>query len=174
MTEIIVAKLDRQRQTLPVYQMAKKNNFYAEQVYQFLFRKLSPDNPLSSLPESIQRKLTGGSSGFSKYDKYEFQLRLLKRGTTLVGFALWNYPRENNGKCCLEFLLIDETEQGKGYGKILMDDFIKWADKNRPHVLIQIPANDERCKHIYSKYGFTPKPNPKDTPEIVDWERKPL
>jgi len=165
--QLIIALVEDPKATLPVYQLAKKNNFYPEQVYNFLFRDFSPDHPVSKLPKPIREQL---SKAFANYDKYDFQLTLLKRDKALVGFAFWTCPKENNGKCCLEFLLIDGPDQGKGYAKILMDNFIRWADANRPHILIQIPSKDERCKHFYTKYGFKPK-NPADTSELVNWER---
>jgi GNAT superfamily N-acetyltransferase len=167
-TNLTIGDITNKKHTLSAYLLARKLNFYPEQLYNFLFRDFSPDIT-SRIPEPILRQLRQ-QSNFNSYDKYDFQLRLLTIGTKLVGFAFWTCPKENNGKCCLEFLLIDEPYRSKGYGKILMDDFVQWADANRPHILIQIPSKDERCKHFYTKYGFKPK-NPADTAELVNWER---
>ena len=50
-------------------------------------------------------------------------------------------------------LYVDKEYQGKGLGKLLMDEILNWSDPKRP-LELEVASYNERAKAFYRKYGF--------------------
>jgi GNAT superfamily N-acetyltransferase len=154
-TQIIIGDLTNKQHTNAVLKLSLTHNFYIDAIWTMVLRKLSPSltKQLRLAGWSQERIDQEETKQLSKYDAYIWELRLLVKDEKVIGFAFWDYPKTGKG-CSLEFLLVDKAERGKKYGKLLMDDFIAWADANRPEIKIQFPIADKLLVKIYTKYGF--------------------
>jgi GNAT superfamily N-acetyltransferase len=157
-TQIIIGDLTNRQHTNAVVKLSLTHNFYIDPIWNMVLRKLSPAltkqlRLAGWTQERIDREET---KQFSKYDDYNWEFRLLMKDDKFIGFTFWDYPKKSKrGQgCCLEFLLVDGAERGNKYGKLLMDDFIAWADTNRPEIKIQFPIADRMLVQFYTKYGF--------------------
>lgn len=157
-TQIIIGDLTNKQHAYAVVKLSLTHNFYIDPIWNMVLRKLSPPltNKLRLAGWSQERIEREETNQFAKYDDYNWEFRLLIKDETVIGFTFWDYPKTSKtGRgCCLEFLLVDEAERGKKYGKLLMDDFIAWADANRPEIKIQFEIKDRMLVQIYTKYGF--------------------
>ena len=99
-------------------------------------------------------------------DKFAFNFRILIVEGKVVGFTTMDWRKDNkDGKCMFEFLLVDEAERGKGYGKLLIEDVINWCKEvDKCYIKVQFETRDEKLKIIYGKYDFKhyPEEEPKD------------
>ena len=86
----------------------------------------------------------------AKYIK-ENQVYKLINNEVLVGFYAYN--PENNTDIKLNFLFIEPKFIGKGYGKILMFDFLKRLEKTKFNRVI-LDA-DPNAENFYSRLGFS-------------------
>ena len=92
-----------------------------------------------------------------------------------VGFWGASNLKKMNGKCVLEYLLVDESERRKGYAKKLMSNFFEWIENSgRTKIALQF-GNELFLRKFYSGYGFKPDEtidDPIQSPEgigIVTW-----
>ena len=80
----------------------------------------------------------------------ENQVYKLIDNEVLVGFYAYN--PENNTDIKLNFLFVEPKFIGKGYGKILMMDFLKRLEKTKfKRVILDADPNAE---NFYSRLGF--------------------
>jgi predicted GNAT family N-acyltransferase len=170
MTEIIIGDLTNKQHTNAVIKLSIKHNFYTDQIWNMILRKLSPkvNKQLLTAGVSPSKILEMEQQAFANYDNYNWEFRLLMKEGKVVGFSFWDYPKKAGRGVCLEFLLIDEAERGNRYGKLLMDDFIAWADANRPDIKIQF-KNTNMLRTFYTKYGFSGASNADG--EMTEWFR---
>lgn len=159
MTEIIIGDLTNREHTNAIIKLSITHNFYIDPIWNMVLRKFSPPllRQLRNAGWSQERIEYEEANQFRKYDYYNWECRLLKKEGVIIGFTFWDYPKRPKDEglgCCLEFLLVDEAHRGNKYGKLLMDDFIVWADANKPKIKIQFPKADRLLIKFYTKYGF--------------------
>lgn len=171
MTEIIVGDLTNRQHTNAVIKLSIKHNFYIDQIWNMVLRKLSPtiNKQLVNAGVSPSKILEMEKQALAKYDNYHWEFRLLMKDNEVVGFSFWDYPKKAGRGCSLEFLLVDEAQRGNKYGKLLMDDFVAWADATRPEIKIQF-ENSKMLRTFYTKYGFAGANN--SDGKLNEWIRK--
>jgi len=172
MTEIIIGDLTNKQHTNAVIKLSLQHNFYIDQIWKLVLRKFSPTIKKHLLLSgvSLQKILEMEAGEFNMYDNYNWQFRLLMKDDKVVGFSFWDYPKKAGRGVCLEFLLIDEAERGNKYGRLLMDDFIAWADANRPQIKIQF-TNTLMLRTFYTKYGFSEEKKNNADCSLNEWFR---
>lgn len=81
--------------------------------------------------------------------------KVIKNGK-LVGIG-WIFPRQTllRKQAVVEDMIVDEDYRGKGLGKIILTDLIKWARKNNVEV-IELTTNPKRiaANNLYKKMSF--------------------
>lgn len=74
----------------------------------------------------------------------------------MVGFILYDFDEEING-WSMSRLMVDESLQGQGFGKVAIKEFIDFFKEKYPHVK-QLYTSAEVDNHIaislYEKFGF--------------------
>lgn len=77
-------------------------------------------------------------------------------GGKLVGLG-WIFPRQTllRKQAVIEDMIVDESQRGKGYGKEIVLDLIRWAKENGVEV-IELTSNPKRvaANELYKKVGF--------------------
>jgi ADP-ribose pyrophosphatase YjhB (NUDIX family) len=77
-------------------------------------------------------------------------------GEQLVGMG-WIFPRQTmlRSQAVVEDMIVDESQRGKGYGRKLLDECVKWARANGIE-MIELTSNPKRiaANELYKKYGF--------------------
>ena len=156
MTEIIIGDFSNKQHTNAVVKLALQHDFYTDQIWNMVLRKVSPTmrNHLLNAGVSRSKILKMEKEAFEMYEGFNWEFRLLMKDDKVIGFSFWDYPKKEGKGVCLEFLLIDNAERNNKYGTLLMDDFIKWADANRPEIKIQF-KNSPMLRAFYTKYGFS-------------------
>jgi len=175
MIEIIKGDLTNKQHTNDVVGLSLKNKFYTDQIWNMVLRKFTPQviKRLRELGWSDARIEAERVKKMEKYDKYEWEFRLLMKDGKTIGFIFWDYPKKEGKGVCLEFLLVDPAHRENGYGKLLMDDFIVWADATRPDIKIQFDGNN-MLRKFYAKYGFKEHPEKKKSNPFcpfLEWYR---
>ncbi len=79
----------------------------------------------------------------------ENQVYKLKITDKLIGF--YAYRPENQKKVKLNFLFVEPEYIGKGYGKLLLSDFLKRIGKKFEKVVLDADPNAEK---FYRRMGF--------------------
>ena len=141
--------------------LAIRNNFEIELVWYYLKREVYPPL-LNEFCKKIgnrtyvKKQLEARMEMLTRLDYYEMKWFCLCDETAKpVGFWAVSFKRgENNGKCYLEHLLVDESERGKGYGTKLMENFLDWTEtENRPTIKVSF-KNTGALRKFYSRFGF--------------------
>ncbi len=77
-------------------------------------------------------------------------------GDKLIGFG-WIFPRQTllRKQAVIEDMIVDETYRGKGYGKEIVLDLIRWAKENGVEV-IELTSSPRRvaANELYKRVGF--------------------
>ena len=90
-------------------------------------------------------------------DKYKNLFFVLRdQNNKPIGFINASHRKDlDNGKCFLEYMLIDEKYRGNGASADLLNLFFTWCEKvGRTKIKVQFKTEDKRLNYIYSKYGF--------------------
>lgn len=78
----------------------------------------------------------------------------------LIGMG-WIFPRQTmlRNQAVIEDMIVDNNHRGKGYGKDIVLDLIKWA-KNNGVEMIELTSNPKRiaANELYKKVGFALHP----------------
>jgi diamine N-acetyltransferase len=88
----------------------------------------------------------------------------------LVGFLELAYKPENEHQYWLFHFFIDQSQQGKGYGKQALEVLIQWVQENYPLCReIKLSVNPENvvAQQLYSRRGFEPTGEAFDNGELV-------
>nr|WP_243458269.1 GNAT family N-acetyltransferase [Sporosarcina sp. Te-1] len=76
----------------------------------------------------------------------------------LVGFAMYGYfPDEAvNGRLWIDRILIDESHQGKGFGRLFMRALIEKLEDEygRQPIYLSVYQENEGAVHLYERLGF--------------------
>lgn len=105
------------------------------------------------------------------YGGGEWQPRAIYADETMVGFVLYGVEHyEGKDIWFIMRLMIDTTEQGKGYGSAAMHAVLT-AMRTRtpqiPDVYISFVPENETARHVYSKLGFVDVGRTPDGSEIL-------
>ena len=146
--------------------LAIKNDFYTPMVFYHLKGSIYPPflkeayknyNSIShSGNEWVKKSVEIMFSQTTGQGRYELEWFVLyNEAGKPVGFWGCSYPKgDNNGKCFLEYLLVDEAERRKGYATKLMENFLEWTQRvSRTDIKLEF-NNIDYLKKFYSKYGF--------------------
>ncbi|PIY80182.1 MAG: hypothetical protein COY80_04105 [Candidatus Pacebacteria bacterium CG_4_10_14_0_8_um_filter_42_14] len=88
--------------------------------------------------------------------------------TQIIGYIHLLFEPELND--LVEIYLIP-SEQGKGYGKRLIDFALREFGNSKP-IQLEVATYNERAKALYAKYGFVEKPDLVQPPK-EDWNVLP-
>jgi GNAT superfamily N-acetyltransferase len=138
--------------------------FY-DTIYPELYRQLEKEGAdLNKLDEYVIKKR-------EKYNKFGRVFIVAKYGDKIVGYCLWSFPLYNNGKCYLEYLMVDKDYRTRGIGEALMRTFFKWAEvNNRTDKKITFDGNNPDLVRFYSKLGFKREEGHISIhPKLSDW-----
>jgi len=144
-----------------VYSLAVKNKFYEDDIYANLndfsfppsvIKKYSTINATKSKKNKMMHVLNKHTKELN--DEWSVNGLLLFNNTEIIGFLFYNLDKINLSLCEFTFLLIDEENQRKGYGSLLMKHFIEKIIE-KP-LLIRLKTN-EKEKMWYKKFGFQEK-----------------
>lgn len=79
----------------------------------------------------------------------------------LIGWASWSdysSKKADKNKCHLEYILIDVEYDRKGYGTLLLQEFIKWSRENgKTQLSANVADGYFRAENFYKKNGFKMK-----------------
>jgi len=159
-----------------IIRLAIKYNFYVEKVWYFVKgfvyppamkkfldeeRVFNPDRR-AKLKQHIEKDYAE-QLGIQFFKNY---VRVGMVGDRVVGFSVFGHrANKSYPKMGLEFVLIDDAERGKGYGKQMVENVIEWGNINKkPEIKIQFDLNDKALEAFYSKLGFAyhPEVEPND------------
>lgn len=125
---------DKNIHTKPLWELAQKNNFYLNEVKGELFENLS---------EEISYN------------------RLLIIDDKLVGWICWSVDvikKINIKKCYLKYILIDVEYDRKGYGTLLLNEYINWSRNNaKTQLIANVGDGFTNVENFYKKNGFKMK-----------------
>lgn len=77
----------------------------------------------------------------------------LKKGEVLIGYILSSFSIE---EAELYSIAIRKSDEGKGYGKQLMEALEeKLKEKGVKKLFLEVNKTNERAKKLYENYGFT-------------------
>lgn len=75
---------------------------------------------------------------------------------TLIGMG-WIFPRQTllRKQAVVEDMIVDEAYRGRGLGREILDDLVRWARENGVEV-IELTSSPKRiaANELYKKYGF--------------------
>ena len=80
---------------------------------------------------------------------------LLKEGEKAVGFLSYELNCYNTSKLKIHKIYVLPTEQGKGLGKLLIDNAIEIAQKNQQTAIFLNVNKYNKARFFYEKLGFT-------------------
>lgn len=101
------------------------------------------------------------SASVNEYSLYRavlngFVSRRFDETGELIGMG-WIFPRETllRKQAVVEDMIVDEAYRGRGLGKALLDDLVRWARSNGVE-MIELTSNPKRiaANGLYQKYGF--------------------
>ncbi len=109
--------------------------------------------------EELVKKLDA-SAKIEEFNIYTAQLNgYVSRkydGEKLIGLG-WIFPRQTllRKQAVIEDMIVDENYRGKGYGKEIVLDLIRWAKENGVEI-IELTSNPKRiaANELYKKVGF--------------------
>jgi RimJ/RimL family protein N-acetyltransferase len=150
------------QQLKEILALSIRNQFYTDQIWFLITGKLHPkvETMLKQsittnnfeIAQYIQQYMMTISNPKIKYEWFVFT----DEDDKIIGFV--SYSRRidlENGKCFLEYMLIDKNYRGKGYSNIMLEKFFDWCRENNiSKIKIQFEANIPQLVHLYSKYGF--------------------
>lgn len=166
--------------------LAIKNNFYKEFIWYQLKGEIYPpmlkdwcERANANTPEkklAVKARLMVVLENVIQKSKYDVEwFCLCNEEGKPVGFWGASFLKKGYGKCCLEYLLVDESERRKGYAKKLMSSFWRWVNNSgRTKIGLQF-GNEPFLRKFYSGYGFKPDEtinDPIQSPEglgLVTW-----
>lgn len=111
-------------------------------------------------PES---KLDWLESNFGELEKptntiKQYKIIIMEEGKA-IAFACWKW--DTKLVVDLRFIVVKKTHHRKGYGKMMMDYFIRWCKENYMHkAQLNYKAHQEKVELFYTSMGFN-KPTPK-------------
>lgn len=75
---------------------------------------------------------------------------------TPVGFCILRYPKENPKQVRIGFILVDPSQRGKGYGRLIVEKAIDYARDflNADAMELGVYTNNPGAKVLYEKLGF--------------------
>ena len=88
--------------------------------------------------------------------KIDFYPMTLVDGEKIVGHLILRKPNPEENKIRLGFIIVDNTMRKKGYGKLLINEAIKYAKNELKAVEINLGvfANNENAYRCYKSVGF--------------------
>lgn len=79
-------------------------------------------------------------------------VRVLLKDDKMIAYIIY---RINNGESELFKICVDEFYRRKGYGAILMDDFINYARQNNVDTInLEVRGDNTTAISFYKQYGF--------------------
>lgn len=106
-------------------------------------------------PKEIRNKFFGDLTDNISYG------RVLFIDDKLVGWACWSEntsKKADKNKCHLDYILIDNDYDRKGYGTLLLEEFIKWSRENgKTQLSANVVDGYIRAENFYTKNGFKKK-----------------
>jgi diamine N-acetyltransferase len=88
----------------------------------------------------------------------------------LVGFLELAYKPANEHQYWLYHFFIDQTQQGKGYGKQALNTLIPFVQENYPlcrELRLSVHPDNSLAQQLYSRRGFEPTGEAFDNGELV-------
>lgn len=111
----------------------------------------------------LEEELYGKEISESEYPKPEeeskqdFYIYIAKVKQKVVGKVALQFEQDAKGKKCVGIygVGIYKREQGRGYGKKLLEEAVKIAQENgRNHIFLQVDSTNEIAHKMYQKFGF--------------------
>lgn len=131
---IKIETFDKDLHAEPVLHLAEYNYFY---------------------PKEIRNKFFGDLTEYISYG------RVLFIDDKLVGWACWSFDptkKAYKNKSHLDYILIDTNYDRKGYGTLLLQEFIKWSRENgKTQLSANVADGYIRAESFYTKNGFKKK-----------------
>ncbi|MBK5360805.1 GNAT family N-acetyltransferase [Bacillus sp. TH44] len=90
-------------------------------------------------------------------------------GDLIVGFIMHAFVRESTDMYWINGFIIDEKEQGKGYGKAALQEIINLIKKNFKEceeIRLTVHKDNISAKKLYECYDFKPLGNVYDGEEV--------
>ena len=177
MPRIVALDFANPAHTDAVYHLAKRNQFYEDDIYVVVNKKLSPASLLKlrqSMPHLDKAALNAGANTIQatvrakKYFGYILIANNNKGNDAVVGFNInidlkcGRTPPDIATHHEMCFLLTDKNYRQKGYGKLLLRHYLK--DRVIPTLSFRVivKVEDVRLISFYEDNGFElgdPRPN---------------
>ena len=78
---------------------------------------------------------------------------LLEKDDRIIGYAHLDRDENDPHKIWLG-IAVDRDHHGNGYGKLLMDNLLEFADKNLLDLVLSVDLDNLYAIKLYEKYGF--------------------
>ncbi|TWT24809.1 GNAT family N-acetyltransferase [Planomicrobium sp. CPCC 101110] len=78
---------------------------------------------------------------------------------SLVGFIMHAYEEGTDNMYWINGFLIDEKQQGKGYGKAAFAEMVRWITKRFPEcreIRLTVHKDNHAARSLYIHFGFRP------------------
>lgn len=101
---------------------------------------------------SSEKYSIGAISDFVNNNSNLDVVRILLKDDKIIAYVIY---RINNDEAELFKICVDEFYRRKGYGTILMDDFITYARQNNvKNINLEVRSNNNQAIEFYKQYGF--------------------
>lgn len=114
---------------------------------------------LDNLKSFIDRELNKSSS-FRYFQSRPIEIInnhvytiLLEVEDTIIGYAHLDRDEEDSDKIWLG-IAVDRNHHGKGLGKMLMKELLKFSDENNFNLTLSVDLENTPAIKLYEKYGF--------------------
>ncbi len=93
-------------------------------------------------------------------DTYDLVLKTLDHGGRIIILMEGEKPvgtawiTNDARRLYLHHMAVLPEMQGKGYGQIVMQDAIRYADEMKMQMKLEVHKDNAPARHIYQKYGF--------------------
>ncbi|MCQ6563258.1 GNAT family N-acetyltransferase [Paenibacillus mendelii] len=97
----------------------------------------------------------------------DFELRAVYEDDEIVGFIVFCNKPDEEGNFWIPAFMMDEKQQGKGYGRAAMKELIAYMSVtlNCSRIMIGHRPNNQAAGHLYESLGFS-----KVSEEVIDGE----
>lgn len=129
-------------------------------IWSLLYKKIYPPlyKQLSDTGTSLEALDARCIQEKYRIEKSNYMLIVAKQEGKIIGYCIWSFPRSDNGRCRLEYLLVDKEYRKRGMGEALIRTFLMWAEKaNRPRIKVHFDVTNPALLRFFSKLGFVSK-----------------
>ena len=146
-----IETFNRDTHLIPVWEMVITNYFYPDVVYY----DFTGDDFYKRTWESDEKKNDYLESKYGKRNPNEVG-KVLYQDDKIIGWVCWNWNEDpkKQKEAFLKYILVDESAERKGFGTLLLKEFINWCKENGKTKLSLQVQQGTSVEDFYKKNGF--------------------